>query len=65
MSVYMLGGVGAMAIGTLLGGVIAQVWGVQGPFWFGFAGSAVATVVVWRSMVHIVQAAENPERAAS
>ncbi|WP_426998037.1 MFS transporter [Pseudarthrobacter sp. N5] len=64
-SVYMLGAVGAMAIGTILGGVIAQVWGIQGPFWFGFAGSAVATVVVWRSMVHIASAAENPEQALS
>lgn len=53
-SVYMIGSVGALALGTLLGGVIAQQWGITAPFWFAFAGSAVITVVMWRSFANIV-----------
>lgn len=48
------GSVGALALGTLLGGVIAQQWGITAPFWFAFAGSAVITVVMWLSFANIV-----------
>lgn len=57
-SVYLLGGVGGLALGSLLGGVIAQRWGVVAPYWFGFIGSALLTVVMWRSFVNIAHAAE-------
>lgn len=57
-SVYLLGGVGGLALGSLLGGAIAQQWGVVAPYWFGFAGSALLTVVMWRSFLHIAHAAE-------
>ncbi|HEU4515331.1 MAG TPA: MFS transporter, partial [Nocardioidaceae bacterium] len=61
-SVYLLGGVGGLAFGSLLGGVIAQQWGVLAPYWFGFIGSAVLTVVMWRSFLNIAHAAEvGPE----
>ncbi len=61
-SVYLLGAVGGLALGSLLGGVIAQRWGVVAPFWFGFAGSAVLTVTMWRSFARIAHAAEvGPE----
>jgi len=33
--------------------VIASVWGVLGPFWFAFVGSAVLVVVMWRQFAHI------------
>ena len=39
-SVYMLGNVGGGAIGAVLGGLIAQRFGVVAPLWFGFVGSA-------------------------
>jgi MFS family permease len=66
-SVYLLGGVGGLALGSLLGGAIAQRWGVVAPYWFGFVGSALLTVVMWRSFLNIAHAAEvgtEPEEAA-
>lgn len=48
-SVYAIGSVGALSFGTLLGGVIAQRFGVMAPFWFAFVGSAVITAIMWRS----------------
>ena len=59
-SVYLLGSIGAIAIGTLLGGALAQRWGVTAPFWFTFVGSAVITVVMWRTFLLIAHAAELP-----
>jgi predicted MFS family arabinose efflux permease len=57
-SVYMIGSLGALALGTLLGGVIAQRWGVTSPFWFAFVGSAVITMLIWRSITNVAHAAE-------
>jgi hypothetical protein len=39
--------------GFVVGGVIARQWGVTGPFWFAFAGSAVLVVLLWRELGHI------------
>jgi Na+/melibiose symporter-like transporter len=58
-SVHMIGSFGALAIGSLLGGVIASRWGVVAPFWFAFAGSAVILVTVWRAIGHVTQQAED------
>lgn len=57
-SVYMIGSVGALALGTLLGGVIGQQWGVLGPIWFAFVGSAITTVWIWGSLTNVAHAAE-------
>jgi MFS family permease len=59
-SVYLLGSIGAIAIGTLLGGALAQQWGVTAPFWFAFAGSAVITIAMWRTFLLIAHAGELP-----
>jgi len=59
-SVYLLGSVGAIAVGTLVGGALAQRWGVTAPLWFAFVGSAVITVVMWRTFLLIAHAAELP-----
>ena len=62
-SVYLIGAVGGLALGSFLGGVIAQHWGVVAPFWVGFVGSAVLTVLLWRSFAQIAHAAEEgPDR---
>ena len=37
-SVYMLLNVGGAAIGSILGGLIAQRLGISAPFWFAFSG---------------------------
>lgn len=57
-SVYMIGSVGALALGTLLGGAIAERWGVLAPFWFAFVGSAITTTLIWRSLTNVAHAAE-------
>jgi predicted MFS family arabinose efflux permease len=46
-------GFGGLVIGTPLGGVIAGQFGITGPFWFAFAGSAILVVVLWRQFSHI------------
>ena len=65
-SVYLIGSVGGMALGSLIGGVIARQWGVLAPFWFGFVGSIILTVTMWRSFAQIAHAAEaGPDESDS
>jgi MFS family permease len=52
-----VGSLGGMVIGSALGGVIAQTWGVTAPFWFGFVGSALLVVLIWRQLPHIAHSA--------
>jgi MFS family permease len=52
-SVYLLALMGGLVVGAAVGGVIARVWGITGPFWFAFAGSVVILVVIWRSLSQI------------
>ena len=61
-SVYQLGSLGAIAVGSVLGGVLADLGGVTAPFWFAFGGSAVLVVVLWPQLPLIAHAAEvGPE----
>ena len=46
--VYRVAVVGGLVIGTPLGGLLASAYGITAPFWFGFIGSAVLVVVLWR-----------------
>jgi predicted MFS family arabinose efflux permease len=62
-SVYMIGSVGALSLGTLLGGVIAQRYGILAPFVFAAVGAAATTAVVWRSIGNIAEAADAAEPA--
>jgi MFS family permease len=69
-SVNMVGVFGGLVIGQLLGGVIAQTWGLTAPFWFAFVGSLVTLLLVWRSISHIAAAPpviddEEAERLAA
>lgn len=59
-SVHMLGSFGALAVGSLLGGIIADRWGITAPFWFAFAGSVVILLLVWRAIGYVTQQAEEP-----
>lgn len=52
--VYMVGLMGALVVGNVLGGAIAEVWGVTAPYWFAFTGSALILVVIWRQLSAIV-----------
>lgn len=64
-SVNMVGVFGGLVIGQLLGGLIAQAWGLTAPWWFAFAGSAVTLLLVWRSISHIAAAPPAIDTAPS
>jgi predicted MFS family arabinose efflux permease len=58
-SIYLIGVVGGIVIGSALGGLVASVWGVTAPFWFAFAGSAIILALIWRSLLNIAHADGN------
>jgi len=59
-SVYMIGLIAGLVVGTALGGVLADVWGLRAPFWFGFFGSGALVLLLWRELGHIAHAGEAP-----
>ena len=52
-SVYMLASVGGAAIGSALGGVLAQRFGLAAPFAAAFVAMVLMTVVAWRPLRHV------------
>jgi len=62
-SVNMVGVFGGLVVGSGVGGVLAERWGVTAPFWFAFAGSAVFVVLIWRQLAHIAHADDAPVAA--
>jgi MFS family permease len=56
--VYRVAIVGGLVIGAPIGGVLARTFDITAPFWFGFIGSAILVVLLWRQFVHIAHAAE-------
>jgi MFS family permease len=52
-SVYLLGVQGGIVVGSAVGGVIANRWGVTAPFWFAFAGSGVLVALLWRQLTNV------------
>jgi MFS family permease len=59
-SVNGVGVFGGLVLGSAIGGVIAQHWGITAPFWFAFVGSAVFVVLIWRQLTHIAHADDQP-----
>jgi predicted MFS family arabinose efflux permease len=52
-SVYSIGMYGGLVVGAAVGGPIASHFGITGPFWFGFVGSAMLVPLMWRQFSHI------------
>jgi predicted MFS family arabinose efflux permease len=52
-SVYTVGVFGGLVVGSGIGGLLAEHFGVTAPFWFAFAGSAVFLVLIWRQLLNI------------
>jgi len=52
-SVYMLASVGGAALGALLGGVLAQQFGLTAPFLVAFVAMVAVTAVAWRPLRHV------------
>jgi predicted MFS family arabinose efflux permease len=59
-SVYLLGVQAGIVAGGSLGGIRAEEFGVTGPFWFAFVGSAVFLALIWRQLSHVAHA-EDPD----
>jgi len=57
-SVYHVGVMLGMVVGTPIGGLLARQYGITAPFWFGFVGSAVLVTVMWRQFDKIVHAGD-------
>jgi predicted MFS family arabinose efflux permease len=62
--VYVLGVYGGLVVGSAVGGVLANRYGVTAPFWFAFAGSAVFLVALWGQLARIAHDQE-PSDAGS
>ena len=58
-SLYSIGVYGGIVAGQALGGLIARIWGITGPFWFAFVGSAALLALIWRELAHIAHADEE------
>lgn len=57
-SVYHVGVMLGMVVGTPIGGLLARQYGITAPFWFGFVGSAILVTVMWRQFDKIVHAGD-------
>lgn len=51
--VYRVASIAGLIVGIPLGGLLAGSFGITAPFWFGFLGSAVLVVLLWRQFAHI------------
>lgn len=58
--VNMVGTFGSMVVGSAIGGVLAQAWGVTAPFWFAFVGSALFVVLLWRQLANVAHDELSP-----
>ena len=59
-SVNLVGVFGGLVVGSGIGGLLAERYGVTAPFWFAFVGSAVFVVLIWRQLAHISHADAAP-----
>lgn len=57
-SVYSVAIYAGVVLGSALGGVIGEHWGVTAPFWFAFVGSGLTLALMWRQLGHIAHADE-------
>lgn len=55
-SVYMMSVFGGAVVGQLLGGVLAELWGLTAPWFFAFVGSGLTLILVWRQLGSIAAA---------
>jgi predicted MFS family arabinose efflux permease len=63
-SVYLIGVQGGIVVGSVLGGAIADAFGVTAPFWFAFVGSAALVVWIWPQLTRIAHEGDEAEPVA-
>jgi predicted MFS family arabinose efflux permease len=54
-SVNLVGVYGGLVIGSGIGGLLAQRWGVTAPFWFAFVGSTLFVALIWAPLAHVIR----------
>ena len=54
-----------IVVGQLLGGLIADHWGLVAPFWFAFVGSGVTLALMWRPLGEVAHADQEGPAAVS
>lgn len=59
VSVYRLAIIAPLVVGSALGGVLADRFGILAPFWYAGIGATITTALVWRSMDDLGSAAEH------
>jgi MFS family permease len=64
-SVNSLATFGGLVVGSVIGGPLAERYGVTAPFWFAFAGSVVFVAVLWRELTRIAHADEEATAAGA
>ncbi len=66
-SAYRMGSNAGMLLGALSGGVMGRYFGLAAPFWLGFAGVVLVTVLVWRVLdnTHIEAARQAVTRGST
>ena len=64
-AVNTVGVFGGLVVGSGVGGLVARELGLTAPFWFGFVGSAVFLVLIWRELRHIAHADDADAPLAS
>jgi predicted MFS family arabinose efflux permease len=47
---------GSLVVGSAIGGVLADRFGVAAPFWAAFGGTAVFVALLWRQLSHVAHA---------
>lgn len=57
--VNLVGVFGGLVVGSGIGGLLAQHYGVTAPFWFAFGGSALFVVLIWGQLSHIAHGDEG------
>lgn len=59
-SVNLVGVFGGLVVGSGIGGVLAEHYGVVAPFWFAFVASSLFVALLWGQLGHIAHADEEP-----
>jgi MFS family permease len=63
--IYRVAIMGGLLVGTPIGGLLARTFGITAPFWFGFAGSLLLVILLWREFAHIAHSDDTPAEAPS
>ena len=63
--VYRVGIFGGLVVGAPIGGFLAKTFGIAAPFWFGFVGSAILVVLLWREFSLIAHDDDMPAPLAA